>query len=135
MGGGDLAAQECMKNEPQSYGSQAEWVTGKTGRMVNREPERRVDEVEAIAAQPGESDPPGRAAPIAESEQPVQKVTSTPTTDDNCAAGPRSAGSSARPSPSSAARRRCSSRPSTVSRGVGTRADRCTTSSGPPVSA
>ena len=67
-----------MKNEPQSYGSQGEWVTGKTGQTVNRQPERPADDDSAMAAQPGESDPPGRAEPIAESEQPVQKVTSTP---------------------------------------------------------
>ena len=67
-----------MKNEPQSYGSQAEWVTGKTGQTVNREPERPADDDSAIAVQPGESDPPGRAEPIAESEQPTQGVTSTP---------------------------------------------------------
>jgi len=67
-----------MKNEPQSYGSQAEWVTGKTGQTVNREPEGRVDGDNAIAAQPGESDPSGSAEPIAESEQPVQRVTSMP---------------------------------------------------------
>lgn len=32
----------------------------------------------AVAAQPGEADRPGRAEPIAESEQPARKVTSTP---------------------------------------------------------
>jgi hypothetical protein len=67
-----------MKNEPQSYGSQGEWLTGKTGQTVNREPEGRADEVEAVVAQPGETDPPGGAEPIAESEQPVRKVTATP---------------------------------------------------------
>lgn len=66
------------KNEPQSYGSQAEWVTGKTGQTVNREPERPAADDGAIAAQPGETDPPGRPRPIAESEQPVMSVTSTP---------------------------------------------------------
>lgn len=67
-----------MKNEPQSYGSQSEWVTGKTGQTVNRAPEGGAHDVEAVAVQPGESDPPGRAEPIAESEQPARKVTSTP---------------------------------------------------------
>ncbi len=67
-----------MKNEPQSYGSQGEWVTGKTGQTVNRASEGKTDEVEAVAVQPGEADPPGRAEPIAESEQPARKVTSTP---------------------------------------------------------
>jgi hypothetical protein len=67
-----------MNKEPQSYGSQADWVTGKTGEAVNRSPEKHADKVEAVAAQPGESDPPGRAEPVAESEQPVTKVTSTP---------------------------------------------------------
>ena len=66
-----------MNNEPQSYGSQGEWVTGKTGQTVNRAPESS-GQSDAIAAQPGESDPPGRAEPIAESEQPARKVTSTP---------------------------------------------------------
>jgi hypothetical protein len=66
-----------MKNEPQSYGSQAEWVTGQTGQTVNRAPEGS-GQSGAIAAQPGETDPPGRAEPIAESEQPVRKVTATP---------------------------------------------------------
>src|SRR4051794_13590770 len=73
-----FALNARMKNEPQSYGSQAEWVTGKTGQAVNQSPETHAEEVEAIAAQPGESDPPGHADPIAESEQPVTKVTSVP---------------------------------------------------------
>jgi len=66
-----------MKNEPQSYGSQGEWLAGKTGQSVNRVPEGSGDS-EVVAAQPGESDPPGRAEPIAQSEQPVQKVTGVP---------------------------------------------------------
>ena len=73
-----FALHEGMKNEPQSYGSQAEWVTGKTGQTVNRSPESQAEEVEAVAVQPGESDPAGHAEPIAESEQPVSRVTSTP---------------------------------------------------------
>jgi hypothetical protein len=67
-----------MKNEPQSYGSQGEWVTGKTGQTVNRPAEGPSEESEVVAAQPGEQDRPGRAEPIAESEQPVRKVTSLP---------------------------------------------------------
>lgn len=66
-----------MKNEPQSYGSQQEWVTGKTGQTVNRAPEGSTDS-DVVAAQPGESDRPGRAEPIAESEQPARKVTTMP---------------------------------------------------------
>ena len=65
------------KNEPQSYGSQDEWVTGKTGQTVNRAPEGSGDS-SVVAAQPGDADPPGRAESIAESEQPVHKVTSQP---------------------------------------------------------
>ena len=65
------------KNEPQSYGSQGEWVTGHTGQTVNRVPEGS-GKSDVIAAQPGESDPPGRAEPIAQSEQPARKVTSLP---------------------------------------------------------
>ncbi len=66
-----------MKNEPQSYGSQDEWLTGKTGQTVNR-PAPAPVEVDAIAKQPGDTDPPGRAEPIPDSEQPARKVTGTP---------------------------------------------------------
>ena len=65
-----------MKNEPQSYGSQAEWLTGKTGQTVNRAPEGS-GQSDVVAAQPGETDPPGRAQPIADDEQPARKVTGT----------------------------------------------------------
>lgn len=68
------------KDEPQSYGSQAEWVQGKVGETVNHQKE-------TPDAQPGDSpggelsdhqladnaEPQGRAAVSA--EQPVQKVT------------------------------------------------------------
>jgi len=66
-----------MKNEPQSYGSQGDWVTGKTGEKVNRPAEGSTDS-EVVAAQPGERDPMGRPTSIAEDEQPGRKVTSTP---------------------------------------------------------
>ena len=66
-----------MKNEPQSYGSQGEWLTGKTGQKVNP-PATGDTDAEVVAAQPGESDPPGRAEPIAESEQPAHNVTANP---------------------------------------------------------
>ena len=65
-----------MKNEPQSYGSQAEWVTGETGQKVNRPPEGS-GKSDVVAVQPGERDPMGGAA-VEDNEQPVRKVTSTP---------------------------------------------------------
>ena len=35
--GNTVAIHRCMaKNEPQSYGSEKEWLTGDTGQAVNR---------------------------------------------------------------------------------------------------
>ena len=83
------------KNEPQSYGSQGEWLTGKTGETVNRTKghpttqhgdfyESRVDGEESRGDQGGklsdaqlaensQADPVCAVEP--EQEQPVQKVT------------------------------------------------------------
>ena len=84
------------KNEPQSYGSQGEWLTGKTGETVNRTKghptsqhgdfyESRIEGEESTGDQGGkvsdvqlsesaQSTGGGRA----DDEQPVSKVTSTP---------------------------------------------------------
>src|SRR5512138_128978 len=86
------------KNEPQSYGSQGEWLTGKTGETVNRTKghpttqhgdfyESRIEGEESRGDQGGklsgeqlaenaQSDDACLIEP--EAEQPVAKVTSVP---------------------------------------------------------
>jgi hypothetical protein len=83
------------KNEPQSYGSQSEWVTGKTGETVNRTSghpttqhgdfyESRNDSERSQGSQGGEVSPqqlaedaqPLDACEVSsDDEQPVSKVT------------------------------------------------------------
>ena len=83
------------KNEPQSYGSQSEWVRGETGGHVSdqkSEPkpqhsdfygDRRESEENGehqgghvSPVQAADTPPHGGGAPVADDEQPVKKVTS-----------------------------------------------------------
>jgi hypothetical protein len=83
-----------MKNEPQSYGSEGEWLTGKTGQKVNDTEghpstqhgdfyESRIEGEESNGAQGGkvsgvqlaENANPGQQSQTSD-EQPVSKVTS-----------------------------------------------------------
>jgi hypothetical protein len=85
------------KDEPQSYGSQSDWLTGKTGETVNRTKghpttqtgdfyESRIEGERNAPDQGGNLSPgetaetgePADARELAADEQPVQKVTSAP---------------------------------------------------------
>lgn len=75
---GDMADR---RNEPQSYGSQKEWLTGKTGQDVNRlkgnRNSQRGGDFYANGSdqtQVFESDPPGKA--VEDDGQQSQKVSS-----------------------------------------------------------
>jgi hypothetical protein len=61
--------------EPQSYGSQADWLTGQTGQTVNEQPAQRVGGTDHHAPQPADSDPPADDCLIEPDEQPPVKVT------------------------------------------------------------
>ena len=71
----------ASKNEPQSYGSQSEWVRGDTGGKVNARTERPPDEAtEARGGIPSGVDRDrGSGCGVVVEEQPVKKVTSLPT--------------------------------------------------------
>jgi hypothetical protein len=80
-------------NEPQSYGSQAEWVTGKTGQDVNRQKNGEVPAAHADfydSKREGETNAPhqgGHTSPLqaAESEHAPQAIASDarPVDDDS----------------------------------------------------